>query len=75
MSESLSTEDVLDVMTSRFMSANEIPVERAQITRTEWLALLNEVEDALYENHDPTRKDCGYCRLLAAVSNAREMLT
>lgn len=68
--------DVIDAMTSRFTSANEVKVERAQITREEWLAILNAFEDSLFENHNPTSNaKCKECVLLAGVSNAREMLS
>lgn len=74
MAESLPTEDVLALMTSRFTSANDVPVERAHITRKEWDAFLSTVEDVLYNEHTANRETCQFCRLLRAVNEAREKL-
>jgi len=41
----LTAMSVIATMRERFTSANEVPVERAHITRKEWAALLKDVRD------------------------------
>jgi hypothetical protein len=45
-------EEIISDIGSRFKSGNDIPVERTHITRTEWLAVCDELDRLQIEIND-----------------------